>query len=119
VEIVVFVIIEKRLRFPFRGHFEHEILIVLIVLERKVESANNDLNFTKILNDERIDKIVSFKEDYCVVNDLLKFERVLSRMFLLTLPHEFYKLIQVASDKGSVVNYWVLHFVIMNLSMLF
>ena len=46
--------VEKRLGFPFIGHFKHDVLIVLVVLQRKIDCTNNYLSIANILDNIRV-----------------------------------------------------------------
>lgn len=86
--------------FPLVSSFSHEIVVIFVVFERQIYTADDGLIDVDIFADERINKIVSFVQSNGIVYYLLKFEGVL--ILPATSSHEVNKL----SD-SSLVKYHI------------
>lgn len=68
---------KNALCFPFGCDFKHEAIVVLVELEREVNTADEGLSVTHVLADVGVHEIVPLVEGHCVVNDLLELKGVL------------------------------------------
>ena len=76
--------------FPFFCRLPHEVVVILVVLEREVDATDDGLINIDIFADKRVHKVISFVQGYSIVNNFFEFEGI----FVLTpsSPHEVNKL---------------------------